>query len=119
MRFKVINFLNLFWRIAGCDVIILVMGALNLSTNPEIFTSIMHVNLFYVLIVSYQLIKKKSTFNSDVFEVAIIYIATRVATIFCAKGLMDNMLLIVTMIIEGLWITKFYVLAKRDAVKKR
>lgn len=113
MRLRKKN-LNLIWRIVGGNVLLLILGFLLIGVNVNVAMYTIYTNFITILLLSYQIIKKDLTLESEYAKVFIIYFVAKVVmTLFMVDTEEKSILATLELLINALWIYKWYMLPKR------
>ncbi len=113
MNLKIKTYLNLLWRIVGANAILIIIAIMCVRINPEISMQMIIGNLMYILFTIYRVIKEDLSMKSKCFQVLIIFaIYKLVSILLLANDKSKCILATLSIIFEGIWITKYYVAVK-------
>lgn len=113
MNLKVIRYLDLLWRILGCNILIILIAILKQDMAIDRFNYIIYDNILLMIFFTYHIFKKGFTMESNMSDILKLYIICRFAlNIALIQTPMQSVLAVFLGVIEGLWITKFYMLVK-------
>lgn len=104
---------DLLWRVLGSNILLIVIGVLNIINNFELAAYVVFSNTIFILFVSYQVLRKNLTMESRPWEILLIYFIYRlVGGLIIVNVDTKYIINILSMLLEALWIYKFYISEK-------
>lgn len=113
MTLKYSRKLDLLWRIVGINILIILIGVLQVSKNPEMAIYVIFSNIYLVCYLGFQVVKRNLSMTSKMKEIITIYsICKLVINFVLIQNEYQCMISILCSILEGMWIVRFYMLEK-------
>ena len=114
MKSRLIKNLDLSLRIVGGDIIIFIIGIIELMFRNINGIFVIRISLLFILIVTGNIIKRNLSVESETSQIGIIYAVCRgLINIFIIENISQLNLSVLVIMIEALWIKMFY-LPKRE-----
>ena len=119
MKSNILKSLNLIWRIVGGTVILLVVIFVANKRASDSIYCLIGLNIATVIFMTFNIIVNRLTMESTVWSVLAPYFINKIVNLFLASIYgVEKDILTVGIILEGIWIFKFYIVSKVNMVKR-